>query len=112
MYGCFPTDFPWTTEQRRISLYPESPDKIRPQFPVFHKGARERPFMLDLNEPQDTRLAGIDPNGTVYVLAHGYIDAGDRPWVSVPITITLSINSFNYTGYHLLNCACTIYVTS
>lgn len=81
VYGCFPTEYPWTTDQRRISLYPQSPDTIRPKFPVFHKNARERPFMLDLNEPQDTRRAGIDPLGTVYVLAHGYLDAGDKPWL-------------------------------
>lgn len=81
VYGCFSNDKPWTTEKRLISLYPESPLKINPRYPVFTKDTRIIPRFLDLNEPRNTRSVGINRNGNIYFVAHGYLESGDRPWV-------------------------------
>lgn len=81
VYGCFPINYPWKTDTRLVSLYPESPLKINPRYPVFHKNARVIPHFLDLNEPYDTQNAGINPQGNIFFIAHGYLESGDRPWV-------------------------------
>lgn len=63
-------------------MYPESPLKINPRYPVFNWDNRTIPTFLDLNEPADTKKAGINPKGTIYMIAHGYLESGDRPWVN------------------------------
>lgn len=81
VYGCFPIEYPWKSEQRLVSLYPESPIKIEPRYPVFTRRNRMLPNFLDLNDPEATRDAGIDPTGNIYIIVHGFIESGDRPWV-------------------------------
>lgn len=39
------------------------------------------PKYLNLNEPSETKFSGINAQGTIYFIAHGFIDTGDRPWV-------------------------------
>lgn len=39
------------------------------------------PKFLSLNETDETIYSGIHPKGTIYVIAHGYLDSGDRTWV-------------------------------
>lgn len=51
------------------------------RFPVFNQTTRDRPNFLDLNEPERTKHIGIDPRGPIYMIAHGYIDTGGRPWI-------------------------------
>lgn len=92
VYGCFPITGPWTTKNRLNSVYPESPSKLNPHYPVFTKYSRHIPAYLDLNDPEETRNIGINPNGNIYLIAHGYIESGDRPWVQY---IKLHLNKKN-----------------
>ncbi|CAG0892717.1 unnamed protein product [Darwinula stevensoni] len=34
-YGCFSTDYPWTSAERPLALYPESSEVIRPVFCLY-----------------------------------------------------------------------------
>lgn len=36
---------------------------------------------MSLNETDEVKYSGIHPKGTIYLIAHGYLDSGDRPWV-------------------------------
>lgn len=81
VYGCFPISNPWSTTYRINTVYPESPGKINPRYPVFTRESRYIPLFVDLNNPEDTRKLDINPRGTIYFIAHGYIESGDRPWV-------------------------------
>lgn len=81
MFGCFHINGPWVTDQRPISQFPESPMKINTRFAVYTKHNRHYPKYLSLNETDETKYSGIHPKATIYVIAHGYLDSGDRPWV-------------------------------
>lgn len=47
---------------------------------------------MNLNQPSETKFAGINPQGTIYFIAHGYIDTGDRPWVRRMMNALLDID--------------------
>lgn len=81
-YGCFPITQPWTTKDRPVSDYPQSPAQINTRFPVYTRHSRMYSIYLDLNKPKDVRFTGINPKGMIYFIAHGYIDSGDRLWVA------------------------------
>lgn len=81
IYGCFPITAPWATEQRPINHFPESPMKINTRFAVYTKHNRHLPKFLSLNDTDETKYSGIHPKGNIYMIAHGYLDSGDRPWV-------------------------------
>lgn len=55
--------------------------KINTRFAVYTKHNRHMPKFLSLNETGETKYSGIHPKGMIYVIAHGYLDSGDRPWV-------------------------------
>lgn len=81
IYGCFSLAYPWTTETRQVAYYPESPSQINVKFPVFTHNNRHIPKYLDINEPEETKYVGINPHGTIYFIAHGYMDSGEKPWL-------------------------------
>jgi pancreatic triacylglycerol lipase len=37
--------------------------------------------MIDINDPETILRVGINPKGHIYVIAHGFLESGDRPWV-------------------------------
>lgn len=55
--------------------------KINTRFAVYTKHNRHLPKYLNLNETNEVKYSGIHPKGMIYVIAHGYLDSGDRPWV-------------------------------
>lgn len=81
IYGCFPITGPFGGDTRPISNYPETPMKINTRYAVYTKHNRHLPKYLSLNESAETKFSGINPKGNIYVIAHGYLDSGDRPWV-------------------------------
>lgn len=81
IYGCFPITGAFLTDQRPINNFPEPPMKINTRFAVYSKHNRHYPRFLNLNETDEIKYSGIHPKGTIYVIAHGYLDSGDRPWV-------------------------------
>lgn len=54
-YGCFDISYPWITESRPVSLFPESPEKIHPRFALFTRNTLEHPKFLDLYDPGTIR---------------------------------------------------------
>jgi pancreatic triacylglycerol lipase len=82
VYGCFPIDDVFYTENRPYNTHPETPAKIGLRFPVFTYDKRDMPAFIDVNDPDHLKTLGINPNGWIYFLSHGYVEAGDRPWVN------------------------------
>lgn len=39
------------------------------------------PKYLNILEAAEVKYSGIHPKGTIYIIAHGYLDSGDRHWV-------------------------------
>lgn len=56
--------------------------QIEPRYPLFTRNNPTKPIYFDLNDFDVITSSGIDPNLPVYVISHGYMEAGDRPWVS------------------------------
>lgn len=91
-YGCFPIEYPWTTEHRAVSYYPETPSKINAKYLVYTKHNRHLPEYLNLNKPSETKFTGINPHGTIYFIAHGYMDSGDQQWMQKMMNALLDID--------------------
>lgn len=81
VYGCFPITYPWTDESRPHNVYPFSPQRLDVRFPVFTNKHREVPKFIDINDPDSVQKIGIHPKGHIYFIAHGFLEAGDRPWI-------------------------------
>ncbi|XP_019559646.3 pancreatic triacylglycerol lipase-like [Aedes albopictus] len=81
VYGCFPLGYPWVDEKRPLAYHPRSPAQVDVRFPIFNKPIREHPKFVDINDPDDVKHLGVKGNGRLYVVTHGYIESGDRPWV-------------------------------
>lgn len=82
VYGCFPLTGPFKTELRQINVHPQKPSEIQPHFPVFNSQFIDNPNFIDLNEPDRIHDFGINPNAKLFLIVHGYLEAGDRPWMS------------------------------
>lgn len=81
IFGCFPVDVPWISEHRPEGVFPQPPSTINTKFHVYTQHNRWLPKYLDLNQPHEVKFSGIDRDGTIYVIAHGYIDSGDHQWI-------------------------------
>ncbi|XP_013099645.2 pancreatic triacylglycerol lipase [Stomoxys calcitrans] len=81
VYGCFPLNGPWHTKTRPINAHPQKPSQIEPHFTLYTTRAFDDPKYIDLNDPEAIRYMGINPNGKLYIIAHGYLEAGDIPWM-------------------------------
>lgn len=84
--------YPWTTDTRQVAYYPESPSKINVKFAVYTQRKRYNPLFLDLNQPQETKRIGINPNGPIYFIAHGYMDSGEKEWILTMMNALLDRN--------------------
>lgn len=82
VYGCFSIAPPWVGDtERPITNFPESPSKMKVKFPLFNKYNRNTPHYVDVNDPENVRNFRINPNAKLFLIAHGYLESGDRPWV-------------------------------
>lgn len=81
IFGCFSHAYPWTTDTRQIPYFPQSPSKINVKFAVYTQRKRYNPLFLDLNQPHETKRFGINPNGPMYFIAHGFMDSGEKEWI-------------------------------
>lgn len=81
VYGCFPIAEPWMGETRPFQLYPQSPSVMQVRYPVFNKNTRIVPKFIDINDPDQVHSVGINPQGSIYFISHGYLESGDRWWI-------------------------------
>lgn len=63
-------------------MFPENPEKIDPGFMLYLNKEQQQPTMLDLHDPEAVRASGMRRDGTVYVIAHGYLESGYKPWMA------------------------------
>lgn len=81
VYGCFPLNGPWTTNTRQINVHPQKPSEIQPHFALYTSRNFDYPLFIDLNDPESVRSMGINPEGKIFFIAHGYLERGDMPWM-------------------------------
>lgn len=81
IYGCFPLTGAFTTSSRQVKVPPRSPAEVSPRFAVFNQDNPEHPNFLDLKKPGDVVKFGINPYAKFFVLTHGYLEAGNMPWL-------------------------------
>lgn len=62
-------------------LSPFSPAIIDVKFPAFTSNNRIYPKFIDINDPETIRKVGMNPKGHIYMISHGFLESGDRPWV-------------------------------
>lgn len=81
VYGCFPVIGPWMIENRP-QAHPFSPGIIDVKFPTFTNKNRDVPRYIDINDPETILKVGMNPKGSIYVISHGFLESGDRPWLN------------------------------
>lgn len=69
------------TELRPVAFYPKSPVECNARYPVFNKSTKNLPKFIDINDPDHLKTVGINPNGKIYLVTHGYMESGNRPWI-------------------------------
>lgn len=60
---------------------PFSPSIIDVKYPTFTNNNRNTPRFIDINDPETILEVGINPRGHIYVVSHGFLESGDRPWL-------------------------------
>lgn len=60
---------------------PFSPSIIDIKFPTFTNNNRNTARFIDINDPETILKVGINPSGSIYVISHGFLESGDRPWI-------------------------------
>lgn len=65
-------------------MYPESPEKINPGFLVYLNLDQIEPIMFDIYDSDAVKLTGMNPKLPIYIIAHGYLESGYKPWVTYP----------------------------
>jgi pancreatic triacylglycerol lipase len=93
VYGCFPITPPFTSESRPVNLYPFSPQRLDVRFPVFTKDIRDYPEYIDINDPDSIYNLKLNPSGNIFVIAHGFLEAGDRPWIRKLARLLIEMDS-------------------
>ncbi|XP_017479648.1 PREDICTED: pancreatic triacylglycerol lipase-like [Rhagoletis zephyria] len=81
VYGCFPLDGPWTTPTRQINVHPHKPSQIEPHFTLHTRRSLDQPKFIDLNDPEAVTHLGINPEGKIFLISHGYIENGLVEWM-------------------------------
>ncbi|XP_065362734.1 pancreatic triacylglycerol lipase [Calliphora vicina] len=81
VYGCFPLNGPWTAKTRQINVHPQKPSQIEPHYTLYTSRAFDQPKYIDLNDPEAVQHMGINPKGKIFFFSHGYLEAGNIPWM-------------------------------
>ncbi|KAK6639823.1 hypothetical protein RUM43_008098 [Polyplax serrata] len=80
-FGCYSLENPWSSQSRPVSLFPEPPEKINPEYCLY---TRRNPTVCDqlyLDDPQTLFRSNYVPSGQVYFISHGFVENGHRPWI-------------------------------
>lgn len=81
VYGCFPLNGPFTTTTRQINVHPQKPSQIAPHYTLYTNSKFDQPRYISLNDPEAVHRMGINTKGKIFFIAHGYLEAGNIPWV-------------------------------
>ncbi|CAH1990804.1 unnamed protein product [Acanthoscelides obtectus] len=81
-YGCFELNYPWTSESRPVSLYPEDLLKIEPTFPTYTRNNPNQAKYFDLNDFNYVEQIDFDATKPIFVVTHGYLEGGGIKWIS------------------------------
>ncbi|KAK9500473.1 hypothetical protein O3M35_001738 [Rhynocoris fuscipes] len=81
--GCYSVTYPWTDEARPVTHFPEHPDKIDPIFCLYTREHRTKCHRLRHNETETIVNSKIVPTHRTYILAHGFLENGDKRWLKV-----------------------------
>lgn len=79
VFGCFDLNYPWTSDHRPVSLFPEDLDKIEPQYILQTRGSS--PVVVELSN-FNLELTSLNPKKPIYLVTHGYMEGGGIAWIN------------------------------
>lgn len=83
-YGCYSIIGPWKNDLTRpVSLYPDPPESIKPQYCLYTRRSPRTCDQLLLDDPSSIYRSSYVTKGQVYFIAHGFLESGNRPWITV-----------------------------
>ncbi|KAJ8889278.1 hypothetical protein PR048_008776 [Dryococelus australis] len=80
-YGCFNILFPWTDVNRPISYLPEHPKKVNANFCLLTRRNHNKCQNLSPADPNTFYWANVNQHDFTYVICHGYMENGRKPWI-------------------------------
>ncbi|TMW39307.1 hypothetical protein DOY81_015613 [Sarcophaga bullata] len=57
------------------------PSQIEPHYTLYTSRHFNQPKYIDLNDPEGVQNMGINPKGKIFFISHGYLEAGNIPWM-------------------------------
>ncbi|KAJ8952140.1 hypothetical protein NQ318_018476 [Aromia moschata] len=96
MYGCFQLSPPWTSENRPVSLFPESLEKLKLTYPLYTRKNLIHPIYFDIEFEFDyVQATGINPLKPIYLVTHGYMEGGGIGWIYKTVRALLEVEDCN-----------------
>ncbi|CAG9862325.1 unnamed protein product [Phyllotreta striolata] len=92
-FGCFDLNYPWTSEHRPVSTFPEEIDKIEPQYLLHTRG--NNPVQMHLSDVGKKLPPNLKPKNPIYLITHGYIESGSISWIHNIARVLLSQEDCN-----------------
>ncbi|XP_071444897.1 pancreatic triacylglycerol lipase-like [Hetaerina americana] len=81
IYGCFSISYPWSSLKRPVTLFPESPAKVNPQYCLYTRRNPTECHKLLLGNPRSLFQSNLISKHKTYFISHGYLETAGKPWV-------------------------------
>lgn len=103
MYGCFSKESPWVNNKSRpITEFPLHPSTVTPTFCLKTRYNSKECQYLDYTNRSSIFRSYYTPFHKTYVLAHGFLDNGEKPWMLVRYDLTSKV-ILKYWKFFLLH---------
>ncbi|XP_046392727.1 pancreatic triacylglycerol lipase-like isoform X2 [Ischnura elegans] len=80
-YGCFSISYPWSSLRRPVTFFPESPDKVDPQYCLYTRRNPTECHNLRLGDPTSIFRSNLVAKHKTFFISHGYLETAAKPWV-------------------------------
>lgn len=87
MYGCFSTIEPWIDTRRPVCNKPESPATVNTTFCLVTRYNPSSCHYLNFLNHTTIYRSFYAPGHKTYMLAHGFLDHGEKAWLKVSTNI-------------------------
>lgn len=87
IYGCFSVVSPWIDTSRPVTNFPEYPAKVSPKYCLHTRYNRDYCQYLDHENRSSVYRSYFTPFHKTYVLTHGFLENGEKPWLKVSYCI-------------------------
>ncbi|KAG8228720.1 hypothetical protein J437_LFUL009402 [Ladona fulva] len=94
-YGCFSINYPWSSLKRPVTLFPESPAKINPNYCLYTRRNPTECQQLRLGDSSSVFRSNLMANEKMYFISHGYLETANKTWIHKMVSELLKKDDVN-----------------